>query len=407
MTAVPLLPPRALAGDRFAIVLRVVGAIGVGVVSAVLAVMADPLVAMSVAGGFVLVVFGARWPLLPLFLFVVLIPIEETVNITGFGTLSRWAGIVFALVYAVPRLGRLAPTALPVAGWAFIGWAALSALWAIAPGTATGQLPTLIQLAVVAFLISDLVIRDPSIIRPLLWAYSTSAAATAAIGIGMYLLGGVASDDRAAALAGQNPAQFATLLLPALIFGLHEALQGRRVLAAGLVTLLSTAAIALSGTRSVWLAATVVIFFLVLPRLGAPPGGLRARRPRPCSSARHSRSRASPSLVADRTETATSTGGAGRTDIWSVGLQIIEIVAARRRRLRQLPGRLHVGAGPRGERHLGHRRQRGAPQHRHRHDRGARGRRPRAPRPASSSRSSFAVAGGRTPSSSRRSSPRS
>lgn len=323
MTEVPLLSTRALAGDRLPALLLVLGAIVAGLVSAFLAAMVDPLIAVSVAGGFVLVVLGARWPMLPLFLFVVLIPIEESVNIAGLGTLSRWAGIVFALVYAVPRLGRLVPTALPVAGWAFIGWAALSALWAIAPGTATGQLPTLIQLAIIGFLVADVVIHDPTKVRPLLWAYSLSAAGTAAIAIVLYLVGGTAVEGRAAAIEGQNPAQFATLLLPALIFSLHEALQGRRVVAAGLIALLSTTAIVLSGTRSVWLAATIVIFFLVIPRLGFRRAilalavlGLLAVATLQVPGVAE--------LVADRTETAASTGGAGRTDIWSVGLQIIE-----------------------------------------------------------------------------------
>ena len=133
--------------------------------------------------------------------------------------------------------------------------------------------------------------------------------------------GGAASDGRVAAIANQNPAQFASLLLPALIFGLYEVLQGRRVVASGLVALFCTAGIVLSGTRSVWLAATVVIFLLMLPRLGLRRAVVAlgvvsvlvvATLQIPGVGA----------LVAERTGSAASTGGAGRTDIWFVGMEI-------------------------------------------------------------------------------------
>jgi O-antigen ligase len=324
VTAAPFLRTRALAGDRLTVILQVVGAIVVGLAAAFVAATMEPLIAVSLAGGIVLVLLSIRWPLLPLFVFVALIPIEETVNIAGFGTLSRWAGIVFAAVYAIGRLGRLTPGALPLAAWAYLGWAVLSMAWAIDPGTTQGQLQTLIQLWIVGFLIADVVIHRPAIVRPLLWAYSASAAATAAIGIAVYLVGGVAAVGRTAAIGGQNPAQFATLLLPALIFALHEVLQGRTVTWAGAVALLCTAAIALSGTRSVWLAAIVVIFSLLLPRLGFRRAVLALVVLGVLIAATFQIPGVA-DLVAERTETAASTGGAGRTDIWSVGIEIIEL----------------------------------------------------------------------------------
>ncbi len=322
MTAVPLLRRPAPAGDRLIVGLQVLGAIVIGLGAAFVAATMDPLVAVTVAGGLALILLSIRWPTLSLFVFVALVPIEEAINISGLGTLSRWAGIVFAGVYALPRLGQLIPRALPLAGWAYVGWAVLSLSWALDPSTAQGELQTLVQLALIGFLIADVVIHDPRSVRPLLWTYSTSAAATAAIGITLYLVGGV-TDGRTAALAGQNPAQFASLLLPALIFALHEALQGRHALAAGLVSLFCSAGIILSGTRSVWLAATIVVFLLLLPRFGirravvtltvvAVFGIALLQVPGVAS------------LVADRAETATTSGGAGRTDIWAVGIGIFE-----------------------------------------------------------------------------------
>ena len=312
-----------LGGSPRGAIIQAVGALAGGLVAAFVAATMDSLFGLILAAGIALVVLSARWPLLLLFIFVALIPIEDSLNIAGFGTLSRWAGIAFAGVYAIPRLGRLVPGALPLAGWAYIGWAVLSVAWALDPGTAQGQLQTLVQLAVIAFLVSDVVIHEPAVVRPLLWAYSLSAGATAALGISVFLVGGVAADGRAAAIAGQNPAQFASLLLPALIFSLYEVLHGRRVAASGLVALLCTAGIVLSGTRSVWLAAVVVIFFLMIPRLGIR----RAIVALGVVSLLAVATLQIPGvggLVANRAETAASSGGAGRTDIWAVGLEIFQ-----------------------------------------------------------------------------------
>ncbi len=312
-----------LGGSPRGAIVQVVGALVGGLAAGLVAATMDPLVGGMLAAGIALVLLSVRWPLLLLFVFVALIPIEDSVNITGFGTLSRWAGIAFAGVYAIPRLGRLVPGALPLAGWAYIGWAVLSVAWALDPDTAQGQLQTLVQLAVIGFLVADVVLHEPTVVRPLLWVYSLSAAATAALGVSVFILGGVAADGRAAAIAGQNPAQFASLLLPALIFSLYEVLHGRRVAASGLAALLCTAGIVLSGTRSVWLAAVVVIFFLMIPRLGIRRAivalgvvGLLAIATLQIPGVG--------GLVANRAETATSSGGAGRTDIWAVGFEIFE-----------------------------------------------------------------------------------
>ncbi len=307
-------------GERVTSLLLILGAIGAGLVAAYVAATQDPLVAILLAGGLALVLGSLRWPLLSLFVFVALIPIEEAVSIAGVGTLSRWAGIAFACVYIVMRFGRLTPGALPIAGWAYIGWAVLSTAWALDSSTTMAQLQTLLQLAVIGYLIADVVIHQPSVIRPLLWTYSVSAAATAAFGTMLYLVG-AAGGGRLEAISNQNPAQFATILLPALIFTLYEAMQGRHVVVASVAAALCTGAIALSGTRSVWLAATIVIFLLILPRLGIRRAVLAVG----VLGAMVVATLQIPgvaSLVADRTATAASTGGAGRTDIWSVGLQI-------------------------------------------------------------------------------------
>lgn len=258
-----------------------------------------------------------RWPLLSLAAFAALIPIEGVVLIDGFGTLSRFAGILFAVTYGLPRLGRLTFAAIPAAGWAYLAWAIVSVGWAIDPDVALGQLTTLVQLFVVAVLIADFVIRQPDIVRPILWTYSLSAAATAVIGFQSYL----ATDARSAALEGQNVAQFAALLLPALVFGVYEALNGSRRLLGAVIGLLTILGVLISGTRGAWLAVALVVPLFIFPRVP-----LRRRMAAMVGAVAVGILLLQVPGVADfsteRLTTALSTGGAGRTDIWTVAATI-------------------------------------------------------------------------------------
>lgn len=323
LTTMAVVSERQLGGIRPAWLVQLMLALAVALLSAILITVLDPLVVAGSMIGIALLLIGMRYPILPLGVFLVLIPIEDAIDVAGIGTLSRWSGILFAVSYAVPRIGRLNPRALPLAAWGYLGWALLSFTWAVDPASADPGLQTLAQLVVVAYLVADFVIHDPMAIRPLLWAYSLAATVTAVIGIVSQLTQGPAEDARVAAIAGQNPAQFATILLPALVFTLDELLRGRRMMLSGIVAFLCTLGILLSGTRSVWLAAGVVIVILILPRLGrrqlvlaAGAIGLMVIAALQFPGVGE--------LVIERTETAASTGGAGRTGIWAVGLQIIE-----------------------------------------------------------------------------------
>ena len=263
---------------------------------------------------------GLRWPLVILLVFVALIPIEEVVVIGGLGTISRFAGILFAVAYIGSQVGRVKFTVMPLAVWAYVAWAIVSITWAIDPSTAWSQLQTLIQLVLIAVLVADFVVQRPAIVRPVLWVYSVAAAATALIGIESYLAQGVA-DTRAAALQDQNPAQFAAVLLPALVFGLYETLNGERRIAGAAITALTAGGVLVSGTRGAWVAVAVVVLILVLPQLRARQriaavvmalalGAVLYQLP------------GVPDLLTERTGTVVSTGGAGRTDIWSVASSI-------------------------------------------------------------------------------------
>jgi O-antigen ligase len=302
--------------------LAFVGALGVFLAGVALTARLNLLVLpLGAAAAGLATLVGMRWPLLPLMVFAALIPIEEAAVIEGFGTFSRFAGIWFAVAYAIPRLGSLTFGAMPLAGWAYVAWVVVSLGWALDPATTLGLLQTLLQLCLIGFLVADFVVRRPSIVRPVLWVYSLAAAGTALLGILSYVAMGEVSEVRVAALETQNPAQFSAVLLPALVFGMYEVLRGPRRLLGGAIAFVTALAIVLSGTRGTWLAVVVVVFLMVLPQLSlrrrVAAIGLTA-----VLAVVALQVPGVADLVTERTSTAVTTGGAGRTDIWAVGATI-------------------------------------------------------------------------------------
>jgi O-antigen ligase len=270
------------------------------------------------------VVLSLRWPLLPLVAFVFLIPVEEVIVLGG-GTLSRYAAILFVVAYAVPRVGRLTIRAMPVAGWGYVAWAILSLGWALDANETLLEIQTLVLLFITAVAIAVLVVDRPTIVRPLLWAYSISAAATAALGVYATVTSGAigGANDRAAALQDQNPAYFAAILLPALVFGLFELIHGRQIVVSTAIAVLTAAAIAASGTRGAWVAVVVVVVVFIMPRL-APAKRVGAILVIATAGLIALQIPGLAPFILERAETAVTTGGAGRTDIWSVGLTIYQ-----------------------------------------------------------------------------------
>ena len=255
-----------------------------------------------------------------MFAFVVLIPIENFLVIDGLGTISRFAGILFAVTYGVPRAGRLVFAAMPPGAWAYVAWGVLSLVWAHDASTAWGELQTLLQFMVMAVLVADLVVQRPTVVRPLLWAYSVSAATAALLGIGSFVTSG-SVDGRAEAIASQGPAQFAAVLLPAAVFGLYEVINARQRLFGGAIAMLTIAGIVVSGTRGAWLALAVVVGLFIIPRL-RPRRQLAAIVTVVVVLFLTLQLPGVANLVDERAATAASSGGAGRTDIWQVGMTI-------------------------------------------------------------------------------------
>jgi exopolysaccharide production protein ExoQ len=269
------------------------------------------LLGLAVLG--VAVLLGLKWPILPLALFAALIPIEDLVVVEGFGTLSRFAGILFAVTYALPRLGHLKLAAMPPAAWAYLAWVLVSVGWALDPGTAVEQIVTLLQLFAIAVLVADFVVHRPATVRSILWAYSISAAATAVIGIWIFLTAGT----RAAAFQNQNPEHFAATLTVALLFGLHEALNGNRRILGAAIALVTTIAVIVTGTRGAWVAIVIVVLLFMLPQISWKRRFAMAGMALALVVVAFQIPGVA-ELISERAGTALSTGGAGRTDIWSV-----------------------------------------------------------------------------------------
>jgi hypothetical protein len=276
-------------------------------------------VAIAVAG-IGAVTFALVNPRLMLSLYVALIPLEATLVVGDAATVTRGVGAAFFAGYVLRRFVHLHLRAVPPIGWAYLAWALASFLWSISHSAAGDQLFTLLQLFAMTVVVADLVAEEPDAARRILGVYTVAAVATAVVAIVGAGLSGELGSARLGAFEAQDVAQFAALLVPALLFLYVELIERRHVVLAGAGMLVLVAAILLSGTRSAWISIGVAAAVLTLPRLGrrslvplalAVLGALALVTVDELGG-----------FVLDRLSTALSSGGAGRIDIWSVGVNI-------------------------------------------------------------------------------------
>ena len=262
-----------------------------------------------------------RWPASLLILLAAVVPFDDVAQLGEIGSIGRAAVILLVVGYGIPRLGRLIVGTVPLSGWAVVGWSVLSVGWAVDRGTAVDQLATFLQLVALAVLVADLVVHSPQVVKPVLSAYSVSSAILAIVGIATFFAATGGSVQRAAAFAGQNPAQYATVLLPAFVFAVLQFVDRRSFLAAAIAVVTGTG-IMLSGTRGVWLSAGFFVAAFVFPRIGAKYAAASLAM----VAAVLVIVLTTPGVgefIAFRAETALSSGGSGRTEIWTVGIAII------------------------------------------------------------------------------------
>lgn len=282
-------------------------------------------VALTISVSVLVLLVTSRFPWVALGAFVVLIPVEEAVVVDGFGSLSRYAAILLILTYGVTGLRSLRLGVVPLAGWGYVGWAIFSAAWALAIDATWTEIPILILLFATTVVVASMIVERPTLVRPLLWAYACSAGVTAAIGVVAYIAGGgpLGPEDRIAAIQDQNPAYYAAILLPALVFTINELINGRTVVLGAAISLVCTVAIIASGTRGAWVAIAVVFWLFLVPRL-TPARRVAAIGVVVILGAITLQLPGISTLITERADLAVSSGGSGRTDIWSVGLRIFE-----------------------------------------------------------------------------------
>ncbi|HET9029675.1 MAG TPA: O-antigen ligase family protein [Candidatus Aquilonibacter sp.] len=259
----------------------------------------------------------------PFALFVLLVPFDNLLGFSSFGTVTKLVAIMSgaALVLYLVRTRRIAiPDRQTFLWWgAFALWVILSLMWAIDPAYGATRVATLLQLMALYAAISLMPVDR----RALGWLVAAIiASGVLAGGYGAYLFHSgvdVSKDGRlfmADADTLIDPNQFAAALILPLTLALMAAVSVRRMsvrIALLLALLVLGGGVAVAGSRGAFLAILAALIYLMvrsrkrLAIAGVAFGGIGIAL-------------AMYSNVLTRFSNAASTGGAGREDIWKVGL---------------------------------------------------------------------------------------
>lgn len=280
-----------------------------------------------ISAGVIAVPFLLRRPQYALFLVSFTIPIESLVWVDGLGTLPRLFGAAFIVSHSVNLIfmkgRRFTLSIIPAWGWIWMVWLSLSLFWSVEPDLI--GLRMIWQVFVFALLVADFVSRRPDLIRPIMVSYSAGAVLVSALAVLNFLAQSGGIMRRFSAFDGQSVAHFASYLIPAILFLLHEHLTTKRKLSHRLfgISLLGLLLFGflISGTRSAWVAliiAGAIVFIRYIGLRQMLIGGALA-------AVVYLIVIQFPSVaefIGRRIDTALVTGGAGRIDIWKVGLGI-------------------------------------------------------------------------------------
>jgi O-antigen ligase len=249
--------------------------------------MSGTLLTLAIGGlaTLCLVLWGAAAPLrtiLPVYAFLVPLGGVFALRVPlppPFNTLSSAAGalaIACLLVYLM-RSGRGRVPSLPVGAWLlFVGWGAVSLLWAVEQTDVIREISLAIPLLALVLLVS-MVPATTSDLRRTAWATLLPGAAIGAYGLFLLVTGGALPQHELAARfslgagpADTNPNQLAASLLLPLLLGAGLTLEGAsrrqpvwQVRAATGATILTAVAIILSGSRGGALAALIGVATLL------------------------------------------------------------------------------------------------------------------------------------------------
>jgi O-antigen ligase len=256
------------------------------------------------------------------------VPLEDFLVFDSAGTITKLVvvGLAGSYVFHLMR-GRIRARggAVSTVGWLWLAWACASLAWASDPQV--GHVTSLLQLFLLAYVVASIVAERPLMAPTILWTYALSASVTALLGVTRFFTMAQSTGAvRASATDGQGVEHFGAYLIPALILALLVSTRSSkspawRIPAVLLAVLLMTGML-VSGTRSAWLAVIVAVLVLVIPRMRwgqllsfavAVAILLITALQVPTLS----------EFVVERSIAAAKTGGAGRLDIWKVGLGLI------------------------------------------------------------------------------------
>jgi len=261
----------------------------------------------------------------PFTLFVVLVPFDNLLSTDAFGTITRMLAIAcgVSIVLWLIRTRRAIMPDRALFVWCLLAfWALATLAWAIDTDTASTHLFTLFQLLAL-YAAASFVPVERRALRVVLFAVICSGVAAAVYGIILFRSGtDVSANGRLVITNDENtidPNQFAAALILPISIALVNLVNGRSITTRTgcmLALIVMGGGIAVSGSRGGLLGVCAVflyVFFRTRVRLLAAGIGLGAL----------SIALAFSNNVLTRFSTATATGGAGRVDIWRVGLSAL------------------------------------------------------------------------------------
>ncbi len=279
--------------------------------------------------------FWMVFPQIVLYLYAFSLPLEGVFAIEGVFTLSKGLLGLFllSLIFQIKR-PKIAWFPALILTWKqvprfrisilailLLFWATLSYFWSSDPSATWTKLQVLLQQIVGALAIALFVYTKPKTLQPLLFSYSLGAIIAASQGIVNYLRN---PSSRTTFSGAADAADFAAIvMLGSLVaIGLWLVTKSPALRWYSLICfLVCTLAVVLSGTRSAWVAILLTLALVILPRLGWQRmiGIVFAIL---LASAALYQLPAVNQFLNSRITSAAEDGGAGRTAIWSVGLQI-------------------------------------------------------------------------------------
>lgn len=258
----------------------------------------------------------------PFTLFILLVPFDNLLGFSSFGTVTKLVAILSGatLVLYLARTRRIAVPDRSLLWWGgFALWVVASLLWAIDPGYGAARAATLLQLMVLYGAVALMPIER----RTLGWLVAAViVSGVLAGGYGAYLFHSGVDVSKNGRLFMANddtivdPNQFAAALLFPFMLTLMAAVSVRRItvrIALLLALLVLGGGIAVAGSRGAFLAIVAALVYLLVRSRKRLAIGAVAIAGLGLALGMYSN-------VLSRFSNAELSGGAGRTDIWKVGI---------------------------------------------------------------------------------------